>query len=158
MITWTTEVSVSVTVVPFASAVAVAVIVELTSVGATPLTVSVAVVQLYISPGPSTWGRAQVPEPLRLPIRASLRPFTVTERSVKVFCTRTRWATEPDGASTHGRVGDLRTSMPGAGVGQKAFRPWLTPPKASPSLPASSPAGSSSRVSTPRTRRRSGSS
>ena len=147
-ITCTTDVSVSVTVLPFASAVAV--IVELTSVGALPLTVSVAVVQLYISPAPSTCGSAHVPEPLRLPIRASLSPFTVTERSVKVLCTRTLWATVPDGAKTHGRVGALRTSIPGAGVGQKAFRPWLTTPKASPSLPANSPAGSSSRASTPR--------
>ena len=40
----------------------------------------------------------------------------------------------------------LRTSMPGLGVGQNALRPWLTTPKASPSLPANSPAGSSSRV------------
>ena len=140
--------SVSVNVVPFASAVAVTV--ELISAGATPLTVSAAVVQLYISPAASTCGRAQVPEPLRLPIRASLRPFTVTERSVKVFCTRTLLVTVPDGARTHGREGALRTSMPGAGVGQNAFRPWLTTPKASPSLPANSPAGSSSSVSTPR--------
>ena len=50
----------------------------------------------------------------------------MTERSVKVFCTRTLWVTEPDGASTQGRFGVLRTSMPGAGLGQKALRPWLT--------------------------------
>jgi hypothetical protein len=86
-ITWTTEVSVSLTVVPFATPVAVSM--DLTSAGATPLTVSVPVVQLYISPGPSTCGSAQDPEPSRLPIRASLRPFTDTERSAKVLWTRT---------------------------------------------------------------------